>query len=109
MITKCIRHKIQTSTYTNTYRTYIVTKERIKHFVILKKNRCPKSQQVQSVECSNVGKYTCSSHYREDTTRREAGLLWLNEAAPSLRSNIPQTAFVATLVTPPGKNNNKYH
>jgi hypothetical protein len=28
-----------------------------------------------------------------------AGLLWLNEAAPSLRSNIPQTALVATLDT----------
>jgi hypothetical protein len=28
-----------------------------------------------------------------------AGLLWLNEAAPSLRSNISQTALVATLDT----------
>jgi hypothetical protein len=28
-----------------------------------------------------------------------AGLLRLNEAAPSLRSNIPQTALVATLDT----------
>jgi hypothetical protein len=28
-----------------------------------------------------------------------AGLLWVNEAAPSLRSNIPQTALVATLDT----------
>jgi hypothetical protein len=28
-----------------------------------------------------------------------AGLLWLNEAAPSLRSNITQTALVATLDT----------
>jgi hypothetical protein len=28
-----------------------------------------------------------------------AGLLWLNEAAPSPRSNIPQTALVATLDT----------
>jgi hypothetical protein len=28
-----------------------------------------------------------------------AGLLLLNEAAPSLRSNIPQTALVATLDT----------
>jgi hypothetical protein len=28
-----------------------------------------------------------------------AGLLWLNEAAPSLRSNIPQTALVETLDT----------
>jgi hypothetical protein len=28
-----------------------------------------------------------------------AGLLGLNEAAPSLRSNIPQTALVATLDT----------
>jgi hypothetical protein len=27
------------------------------------------------------------------------GLLWLNEAAPALRSNIPQTALVATLDT----------
>jgi hypothetical protein len=27
------------------------------------------------------------------------GLFWLNGAAPSLRSNIPQTALVATLDT----------
>jgi hypothetical protein len=27
------------------------------------------------------------------------GVLWLNEAAPSLHSNIPQTALVATLDT----------
>jgi hypothetical protein len=29
----------------------------------------------------------------------EAGLLWLNVAAPSLGLNIPQTALVATLDT----------
>jgi hypothetical protein len=50
----------------------------------------------------------CSSHDREvklaALERRGwgasgAGLLWLNEAAPSLCSNIPQTAVVATLDT----------
>jgi hypothetical protein len=65
-------------------------------------SRSPKSQQVQSGECSNVAA-GCSSHDREDTTCMKilelAGLIWLNEAAPSLRSNIPQIALVATLDT----------
>jgi hypothetical protein len=43
--------------------------------------RCPKSQQVQSVECSNVAA-VCSSHDR-GWGASGTGLLWLNEAAPS--------------------------
>jgi hypothetical protein len=36
---------------------------------------------------------------RRDWGASGAGLLWLNEAAPSLRSNIPQTALVEALDT----------
>jgi hypothetical protein len=62
------------------------------------------------VECSNVAAVCCCAGLMIKRTQRAAlerrgwgasgaGLLWLNEAAPSLRSNIPQTALVATLDT----------
>jgi hypothetical protein len=53
-----------------------------------KNRRCPKSQQVQSVECSNVA--AVHAALMIERTQRPAlesvggaGLLWLNEAAPS--------------------------
>jgi hypothetical protein len=67
---------------------------------------------VQSVECSNVGKDTCSSHYREDAVvcssharedttciSREPGWGWVIIVRCYLCSNIPQTVLVATLDT----------
>jgi hypothetical protein len=43
--------------------------------------RCPKPQQVQSGECSNVAKDRCSSHDQEDGSRWAVvggALVWVN-------------------------------
>jgi hypothetical protein len=74
-------------------------------FFFKKNCRCPKQQLVQSVKCSNVGKYTCSSRFREDAAVCSVSALEIVDRGGVimvrcyLRSNIPQTALVATLDT----------
>jgi hypothetical protein len=73
--------------------------------ILFKNRRCPKSQQVQSVECSNVGKGQLSltiitqSHPTHALKSCTLCPLGHESCTQLLRSNIPWTALVATLDT----------
>jgi hypothetical protein len=60
--------------------------------------RCPKPQLVQSVECSNVGKDMCSSHYREDAAVQCAALMIERTQCAALKSGDGLLWSVATYV-----------